>query len=161
MLRILGNEHAWSVAQSANRALDARYIFSADEQVHVAGLPQRHVAVVYLRQHHAFIRDDVDGEPIETIENADQFAGEEKGLVNVSLIILAQRCQHSRRNDIVERREVLIEQRSYTVLIREAKGRIPIQRLIEEWSNVIKIPVPLIWRACGQQETPFGNNFDG
>src|ERR1700722_16365253 len=150
VLRILGNEHAWSVAQSANRSLDARYIFSADEQVHVAGLPQRPVPVVSLRQHNTFIRDDVDGEPIETIENADQFAGEEKGLANVSLITLAQRCQHSRRNDIVERREVLIEQRSYTVLIREAKGRIPIQRLIEEWSNVIKIPAPLIRRDCGQ-----------
>jgi hypothetical protein len=32
----------------------------------------------------------------------------------------------------VERREVLIEQRDYAVLIREPKGRIPIQRLMQE-----------------------------
>jgi len=116
----------------------------------MSGLPQRHVAVVHLRQDDAFVRDDIDAETSETIENTDQFAGEKKGLVNVSLITLAQRCQHSRRNAIVERREVLIEQRDYAVLIREAKGRNPIQRLMQEWSNVIKIPVPQIRRACGQ-----------
>src|ERR1700735_1385783 len=149
-LRILGNEHAWSVAQSANRALDARYILSADEQVQVAGLPQRHVAVVHLRQDDAFVRDDIDAETSETIENTDQFAGEKKGLVNVSLITLAQRCQHSGRNDIVERREVVIEQRDEAVLVREAKGGDPIQRLRQESSNVVKIKVLHIRRACGQ-----------
>jgi hypothetical protein len=117
------------------------------KQVHVAGLAQRHVGVVNLRQDDALARNRFDAPCIETVQNTDHFARQKKGPVNVSLITLASRCQLRRRHDATQTCEILIQQRRCAVMIGEAKYSLPLDPplqhgWIEQRPDAAKITLP-------------------
>ena len=62
------------VSQFLQCGFDARQVSRSDQQINVAGLAQRYVAIKYLGEGQAFVGQDVDSERVETIEDADEFS---------------------------------------------------------------------------------------
>src|SRR5258708_34294939 len=153
-LSIFRNWNACRVSQFANRLLDPLHLLPADEQVDVAGLPQRHVAVINLRQRQPLVRNRFDSECINTIQNANQFAREKKRLVNVLLVALAKRGPYRGRNHAVQLCESVMHQRRGAVLVREPNHRLPIHLRLEESSNANESFLARINATGSQQKIP-------